>query len=39
MDKNKVKSWIIKNLRSLDYYDDLPTHIAQSNVTTHFLEV
>jgi hypothetical protein len=43
-DKNKVKSWIIrkysknKNLRSLDYYHDLPTHPAQSSVTTHFLE-
>jgi hypothetical protein len=44
MDKNKVKSWIIRkysknrNLRGLDYYHDLPTHTTQYSVTTHFLE-
>jgi hypothetical protein len=29
---------IIRNWGNLDYYHDLPTPIAQSSITTHFLE-
>jgi hypothetical protein len=37
MDNKKIlqnfKIWEV-----LEYYHDLPTHTAQSNITTHFLE-
>jgi hypothetical protein len=37
MDNKKILQKL-KKLRSLDYYHDLPTHTAQSSITTHFLE-